>query len=44
MMNSEVNKRISLDITALNGEDHLAHDEFIYFYLNTKINLRKIRF
>jgi hypothetical protein len=41
MMNSEVNKRISLNITALYGEDHLAHDEFIYFYLNTKMNLKE---
>ena len=41
MMNSEVNKRISLDITALNGEDHLAHDEFIIFYLNTQMNFKE---
>lgn len=30
-----------MNITALNGEDHLAHDEFIYFSLNTKMNLKE---
>lgn len=38
MMNSIVNKRISLKITALNGEDHQAHDKFIYLYLTNEMN------
>lgn len=41
MMNSIVNKRISLNITALNGEDHQAHDEFIYSYLTNEMNLNE---
>lgn len=40
-MNALVNYRISLNITALNGEDHQAHDQFIYFYLTTKLNLNE---
>ena len=31
----------SLNITALNGEDHLAHDEFICIYLHEKMNLKE---
>ena len=40
-MNALVNNRISLNITALNGEDHQAHDQFIYFYLTTELNLNE---